>query len=153
MLENEAKALLKTLSMMLAEKWQKPYSVVAGIVRSKIGIAIVRATNQYLRSPCIGFRSMSKRIDWNWDDGGGTNLYRISNQHFKLYSTTPLNLYSHYLNPHCNSLAIPALFNMSSNTHPTNPPSHTITHTNLHQLNTPTQDNHLDSHTLLLLLH
>ena len=82
MLEKEAKALLKTLSMMLAEKWQKPYSVVAGIVRSKIGIAIVRATNQCLRSPRIGFRSMSKRIDWNWDDGGGTNLYRISNQHF-----------------------------------------------------------------------
>ena len=82
MLEKEAKALLKTLSMMLAEKWQKPYSVVAGIVRSKIGIAIVRATNQCLRSPRIGFRSMSKRIDWNWDDGSGTSLYRISNQHF-----------------------------------------------------------------------
>ena len=48
MLEKEAKALLKTLSMMLAEKWQKPYSVVAGIVRSKIGIAVVRATNQCL---------------------------------------------------------------------------------------------------------
>ena len=82
MLDKEAKSLLKTLSVMLAEKWQKPHSVVAGIVRSKIGIAIVRATNQCLRSPRIGFRSMSKRIDWNWDDGSGTNLYRISNQHF-----------------------------------------------------------------------
>ena len=40
MLEKETKALLKPLSVMLAEKWQKQYSVVLGIVRLKIGIAI-----------------------------------------------------------------------------------------------------------------
>ena len=95
------KALLKTLSMMLAEKWQKSYSVVAGIVRSKIGIAIVCATNQCLRSPCIGFRSMSKRIDWNWDDESGTNLYCISNQSCPpQHHSTPLHTPSTHILTH-----------------------------------------------------
>jgi hypothetical protein len=41
----EAKTLLKKLSFLLAEKWEKPYSVVCGYVNAQVSIAIVRATH------------------------------------------------------------------------------------------------------------
>jgi hypothetical protein len=41
----EAKTFLKKLSTLLAEKWEKPYSVVVcGYVNAQMSIAIVRAT-------------------------------------------------------------------------------------------------------------
>jgi hypothetical protein len=42
----EAKNLLKRLALHLAEKWQKPYSVTCGLVKSRISLACVRATHQ-----------------------------------------------------------------------------------------------------------
>jgi hypothetical protein len=41
----EAKTLLKMLSSLLAEKWEKPYSVVCGYVNAQMSIAIARATH------------------------------------------------------------------------------------------------------------
>jgi hypothetical protein len=38
---NEAKTLLKKLSSLLFEKWEKPYSVVCGYVNAQMSIAIV----------------------------------------------------------------------------------------------------------------
>ena len=37
----EGRSLLKQLSLRLAEKWKKPQSVVAGIVRSRMSFAIL----------------------------------------------------------------------------------------------------------------
>ena len=37
----EGRSLLKQLSLRLAGKWKKPLSVVTGIVRSRMGIAIL----------------------------------------------------------------------------------------------------------------
>ena len=75
LLGREAKSLIKQLSVLLTEKWNKPYSVVCGIIRSRISIAIVRASHQCIRGSRIPARSMSKQIQW--EDGGGTGLYRI----------------------------------------------------------------------------
>jgi hypothetical protein len=46
----EAKNLLKRLAFHFAEKWQKPYSVTCGLVKSHISLACVRATHQCLKS-------------------------------------------------------------------------------------------------------
>ena len=75
-LSREAKSFLKQLSLHLVDKWQKPYSVVAGIVRSRMSIAIIRATHQCIRGSRISFRDISKRIQWM--DGSGTGNYQIS---------------------------------------------------------------------------
>jgi hypothetical protein len=45
----EAGELLKRLSLRLADKWKRPYSVVRGFVSTRMGIAIVRATHLCLR--------------------------------------------------------------------------------------------------------
>jgi hypothetical protein len=55
----EAKILLKKLSSLLAEKWEKPYSVVCGFVNAQMSIAIVRATHLCLRGSRIPTRQMS----------------------------------------------------------------------------------------------
>ena len=75
LLGREAKSLIKQLSVLLTEKWNKPYSVVCGIICSRISIAIVRASHQCIRGSRIPACSMSKQIQW--EDGGGTGLYRI----------------------------------------------------------------------------
>jgi hypothetical protein len=48
-----AKTLLKKLSSLLAEKWEKPYSVVCGYVNAQMSIAVVRATHLCLRGSRI----------------------------------------------------------------------------------------------------
>jgi hypothetical protein len=74
----EAKNLLKRLAFHLAEKWQKPYSVTCGLVKSRISLACVRATHQCLRGSRTPFRTISREIQW--EDGAGTGLYRIDRQ-------------------------------------------------------------------------
>jgi hypothetical protein len=54
----------------LSEKWQKPYSVTCGFVKSRVG-----ATHQYLRGYRTPFCSISCEIQW--EDGAGTALYHI----------------------------------------------------------------------------
>jgi hypothetical protein len=73
----EAKALLKKLSSFLAEKWEKPYSVVCGYVNAQMSIAIVRATHLCLRGSRIPTSQMSDRRP-QWEDKAGLGLYRHS---------------------------------------------------------------------------
>ena len=75
MLGLEAKNVLKQLARRLAEKWNKPYSMVVGIVRSRISIACVRASHQCIRGSRVPVRKMSRQIQW--EDGAGTGLYHI----------------------------------------------------------------------------
>ena len=71
----EASNLLKRLAFHLSEKWQKPYSVTCGFVKSRVSLACVRATHQCLRGSRTPFHSISREIQW--EDGAGTGLYRI----------------------------------------------------------------------------
>ncbi len=57
----EAQTFLKKLSTLLAEKWEKPYSVVCGYVNAQMSIAIVRATHLCLRGSRIPTSQMNDR--------------------------------------------------------------------------------------------
>jgi hypothetical protein len=71
----EAKTLLKKLSGLLAEKWEKPYSEVCGYVNARMSIAVVRATHLCLRGSRIPTRSkMSNRLP-QWEDKAGLSLF------------------------------------------------------------------------------
>ena len=72
----EANNLLKKLSIVLKEKWQKPYSVVCVFIHSCISIAIVCVLYQSIWHSLIPFQSISQQI--LWEGGSGTNLYGIS---------------------------------------------------------------------------
>jgi hypothetical protein len=74
----EANNLLKRLAVHLSEKWQKPYSVICGFVKSRVSLACVRTTHPCLRGSCTPFCSISREIQW--EDGAGTGLYRIDRQ-------------------------------------------------------------------------
>jgi hypothetical protein len=63
----EAKIVLKSLALMLTEKWGKPYSEVCGYVNAGMSIAIVRATHLCVRGWCIPTSKMSKRLP-QWED-------------------------------------------------------------------------------------
>jgi hypothetical protein len=71
----EAKTMLKKLSSLLAEKWEKPYSVVCGYVNAQVSIAIVRATHLCLRGSRVPISEMSSRRP-QWEDRAGLSLYR-----------------------------------------------------------------------------
>ena len=71
----EAKTLLKKLSSLLADKWEKPYSVVCGYVNAQLSIAIVRATHHCLRGSRIPTSQMSDRRP-QWEDKAGLGLFR-----------------------------------------------------------------------------
>ena len=73
----EAKTFLKKLSTLLAEKWEKPYSVVCGYVNAQMSIAIVRATHLCLRGSRIPTSKMSDRRP-QWEDKAGLGLFRHS---------------------------------------------------------------------------
>jgi hypothetical protein len=59
----------------LSEKWQKPYSVTCGFVKSRVSLACVGATHQNLRGYRTPFCSISFEIQW--EDGAGTAVYHI----------------------------------------------------------------------------
>jgi hypothetical protein len=71
----ELKTLLKKLSSLLAEKWEKPYSVVCGYLNAQMSIAIVRATHLCLRGSRIPTSQMSNRRP-QWEDRAGLGLFR-----------------------------------------------------------------------------
>ena len=73
MLGREANTTLKRVALKLAAKWQKPYSQVCGFVKSRMSIAIVRATHQCLRGSRIPTAQISCRP--LWEDGAGLSLY------------------------------------------------------------------------------
>ena len=71
----EAKNVMKQLSRRLALKWQKQYSQVMNIIKTRISIACVRASHRCLRGSRVPVKKMSRQIQW--DDGAGLGLYRI----------------------------------------------------------------------------
>jgi hypothetical protein len=75
LLGKEAKILLRKLSAMLAEKWEKPYSEVYGYVNALMSIAIVRATHLCIRGSRIPTGKMCKRLP-QWEDKAGLGLFR-----------------------------------------------------------------------------
>jgi hypothetical protein len=77
LLGKEAKCLLKKLSILLSDKWEKPYAVVRGYVNARMSIAIVRATHICLRGSRIPTSKMSNRRP-QWEDKAGLSLFRNS---------------------------------------------------------------------------
>jgi hypothetical protein len=75
LLGKEAKILLRKLSSMLAEKWEKPCSEVCGYVNACMGIAIVRATHLCIRGSRIPTGKMCNRLP-QWEDKAGIGLFR-----------------------------------------------------------------------------
>jgi hypothetical protein len=59
LLGKESRTLLKKLSALLTEKWEKPYSEICGYVNAQMSIAMVRATHVCLRGSRIPTSQMS----------------------------------------------------------------------------------------------
>ena len=74
----EAEGLLRRLLELLSNKWDQPYSVTHGYVKSRIGFAIVCATNYCLRGPRIPGTYICPKV--KWEGGSGLGLYRIQNE-------------------------------------------------------------------------
>jgi hypothetical protein len=74
LLGREAAELLKRLSLRLAEKWERPYSVVRGFVNARMSIAIVRATHLCLRGSRVPLSQISRRP--LWEDRAGLGLFK-----------------------------------------------------------------------------
>ena len=75
MIGKEAKTLLRKLSHLLADKWEKPYHEVCGYVTALMSIAIVRATHRCIRGSRVPTSHMSKRLPL-WEDKAGLSLFR-----------------------------------------------------------------------------
>jgi hypothetical protein len=73
----EAKVLLKRLSDLLADKWDKPYSVVCGYVNARMSIVITRATHLCLRGSRIPAGHISAKHPM-WEDAASLGLYRAN---------------------------------------------------------------------------
>ena len=75
LLGKEATALIKRLASLLAIKWEKPYSHTCGWVRSRIAIALVRATHRCIRGSRIPHHHISDTLTHPaWEDGAGLHL-------------------------------------------------------------------------------
>jgi formate dehydrogenase maturation protein FdhE len=75
LLGKESRTLLKKLSALLAEKWEKPYSEICGYVNARMSIAMVRATHLWLRGSRIPTSQMSNRRP-QWEDKAGLWLFQ-----------------------------------------------------------------------------
>jgi hypothetical protein len=71
----EAKILLRKLSVMLAEKWEKSHSEICGYVNARLSVAIVRATHLCIRGSRIPTGKMCNRLP-QWEDKAGIGLFR-----------------------------------------------------------------------------
>ena len=78
LLGKEAKALLTRLAMKIAHKWDRPYSQICGYVRSRISIAVARATHLCLRGSRTPTSRMSLQRQAQFEDGAGIGLLRWS---------------------------------------------------------------------------
>jgi hypothetical protein len=77
LLGKEAKCLLKKLSTVLTDKWEKPYAVVRDYVNARMSIAIVQATHICLRDSRIPTSTISNRRP-QWEDKARLSLFRSS---------------------------------------------------------------------------
>jgi hypothetical protein len=74
LLGREATVFLKRLASVLLDKWHQPYSVVCGFVRSRMSIAIARATHLCLRGARLPTSQMCNRHPL-WEDRAGLGLH------------------------------------------------------------------------------
>ena len=71
----EASAILKRLAIRLATNWRQPYSRMCVYVKSRITIALVRATHRCIwSSRVLAHKISAQRLQWY--DGAGLNLFR-----------------------------------------------------------------------------
>ena len=68
----KANLAIKRLSAKLAAKWDRPYSVVCGYVRSRLSISLIRSVSMVVRSPRSGLPYSSHPM---WLDGAGLSIY------------------------------------------------------------------------------
>jgi hypothetical protein len=66
----EAKRVLQRLAAILAKKWGKPYSQVYSFVKTRMSIAVARATHLCLRGSRVPIKLISPRNP-HWEDGTG----------------------------------------------------------------------------------
>jgi len=57
----EARFFLTRLVKLLAEEWEKPYPTVRGFINARMSIALVRATNRFIRGSKIPASHMANR--------------------------------------------------------------------------------------------
>ena len=83
---------------MLAEEWEKPYSIVRSFIDARMSIALVRATTRCIRGSKIPARNMSNRF--RWKVGAGLGLLKNDNyfetlhvkQYLKIRAEVPIRL-------------------------------------------------------------
>ena len=68
----EAVSASRQLAKKLAGKWNRPYSVVCGYIRSRLSISLVRSVSMLLRNPRDG---MVNRTSPHWESGTALTLY------------------------------------------------------------------------------
>ena len=76
LISKEAQTQLQRLSAILAEKWERPYSVVCSYVRAQMSFAILRATHRCIRGSRIPAAQISTPLPL-WEDQAGLGLYRF----------------------------------------------------------------------------
>jgi len=62
---------------IVAEEWEKPYSIVRGFINARMSIALVRATNRCIRGSRTPASNMSNRF--RWEGGAGLGLLKSDN--------------------------------------------------------------------------
>jgi hypothetical protein len=75
LLGKESRTLLKKLSALLAEKWEKPYSEICGYVNARMSIAMVRATHLCLQGSRTPTSQMINRQP-QWENKAGLGLFQ-----------------------------------------------------------------------------
>ena len=73
----KTRAFLTRLAKLLAEEWEKPYSIVKGFINDRMSIALVRATNRCIRGSRIPVSNISNRL--RWEGGAGLGLLKSDN--------------------------------------------------------------------------
>ena len=73
MLGPEAQQVLRKIAQRLARKWRRPYSVVCSLVRTRVSIAIARATHMCIRGSRVPANQISRKLQW--EDGAGVGLF------------------------------------------------------------------------------
>ena len=73
----EARAFLKRLAKLLTEEWEMPYSIVRGFINARMSIALVGATNRYIRGSRTTVSNMPNRF--RWEGGAGLGLLKSDN--------------------------------------------------------------------------
>ena len=75
LLAREAKFFWLRMARLLANKWKREYSQVAGYLNTRLSIAIVRATHRCLRGSRVSANKISSSLP-SFEDGAGLGLPR-----------------------------------------------------------------------------